>query len=116
VFDYTVVNRRERFIALAFAAVVPSALFVTVGHTWFVRSRARLAEDAVTGIALLLVANLGHIFVYGWPLGFPLPPAALRYAPFYGAIALVGFALVALGAVLLLRRTERAASRASTDR
>jgi hypothetical protein len=115
-FDYTVVNRRERFIALALAAAVPSALVVTVAHAWFVRSRERLAESAVTAVTLLLVANLGHIFVYGWPLGFPLPPAALRYAPFYGAIALVGFALVALGALFLLRRTARGASRASTDR
>jgi hypothetical protein len=119
VFDYTVVNRRERFIALALAAAVSSALVVTVAHARIVRSREHLTEEMVTGVALLLLANLGHIFVYGWPLGFPLPPPALRYAPFYGAITLVGFALVALAANVLprfLRRTERAASRPSTDR
>jgi hypothetical protein len=116
VFDYTVVNGRSRYIGLALGTVVCAAAFSAGLHVLFFRSRARLAEDSVTVTALLFVACLGHIFAYGWPIGFPLPGPVLRYAPLFGGFALTGFAGLALGALLLgFRRRAPAPAPPSTD-
>jgi hypothetical protein len=107
-FDYTVINREGRFIGLALLTVGLSAAVSFGGHAVIVRDRARLVADGATAVGALLLALLLHVAVYGWPLGFPLPPSELRYAPFFGAIALVGYAATTL-AVLLVRSVRRTA-------
>ena len=65
----------------------------------------RLVGDLLLVVGLLLAMNLGHVYVYGWPLGFPLPPQPARYFPFFGAIALATYALAA-GLLLEGRRPK----------
>ncbi len=105
-FDFTVINLRERFIPRAAAVAVVSAVSSVVAHPQIVRDRSRLAGDLVLLVALLLAMMLGHVYVYGWPLGFPLPPQPARYFPFFGAIALVTYALAASGLLLIRRSTK----------
>ena len=112
-FDFTVINLRERFLPRAGAVALVSALATVFAHARIVSDRRRLAGDVVLLVGLLLAAMLGHVYVYGWPLGFPLPPQPARYFPFFGAIALVTYALVAAG--LLLLDARRARARPSTD-
>ena len=90
-FDYTVINLREPFIARAFGVVA-----LSIAASLLLRQRfapGRLVSDVRAWLALLLVANVGHVVVYGWPLGFPLPPAPARYFPFLGAFLLIGWGL-----------------------
>jgi len=101
-FDFTVINLRERFIPRAVAVAIVSALATVVAHVRIVGDRPRLVGDLLLLIGLLLAMNLGHVYVYGWPLGFPLPSQAARYFPFFGAIALATYALVT-SAILVVR-------------
>jgi hypothetical protein len=100
-FDFTVINLREQFVPRATVVAFAGSLLAVAGHVLVVRRPERLAADQLALVGLLLLANVGHVFVYGWPLGFPLPGQAARYFPFLGAIALASYALVA--AVIILR-------------
>ncbi len=57
------------------------------GLIW--RDRRRLVADQATLVWLAIVVNVGHIFVYGWPLGFPLPGPTLLFLPFIASIFLL---------------------------
>jgi len=100
-FDFTVINLRQRFIPRAAAVAIVSALATVLAHARIVRDKERLVGDLLLVVGLLLAMNLGHVYVYGWPLGFPLPPQPARYFPFFGAIALAVYGLAA--AVLVVR-------------
>ena len=94
-FDYTVINLKVRYVP---RAVLVSAM-AWVGVALF--ARKRVVFDLGVVVALLLVVNVGLVFVFGAPLGFPLPPPAARYFPFFGAIALLVFGmLTAIAAVV----------------
>ncbi len=105
-FDYTVINLKARYVPRAFAVVLLAGGFSSFASLRQGRTWAGIADNAVTFCALLLLCNLGHIFVYGWPLGFPLPPPAARYFPFFGAIAQVGFGVLALVAMGMAARAR----------
>jgi hypothetical protein len=100
-FDFTVINLRERFIPRAALVVFSASLVAVAAHVLVVRRPDRLASDQLVLVGLWLFANVGHVVVYGWPLGFPLPGQAARYFPFLGAIALAAYALVAV--ILIFR-------------
>lgn len=111
--DFTVINLKRTFLPRAFAIVLVSSAVAVGAHAALVRSVDALVRDLLALLGLLLAVNLGHVFAYGWPLGFPLPPPAARYFPFFGAIALLGHALVTL---LVLRIAKRRASSTSRGR
>lgn len=105
--DFTVINLREQFIPRAAIVTFSAALAATAGHVLALRRPERVAGDVLMLVGLLLAANVGHVYVYGWPLGFPLPAQAARYFPFLGAIALATYALVA--AAVIVRGAARGA-------
>lgn len=109
-FDFTVINLRERFIPRAAAAAVLSVALSVALHPRIARDRARRAGDLLLVVGLLLAMNVGHVVVYGWPLGFPLPSQAARYFPFFGAIALVVHALAASVVLVIEWRRARRGS------
>ena len=90
------------------SAIVPGFTIVGTGSLLLAALLLGIANAIVRPILIILtlpltivtlglflfVVNLGHIFVFGWPLGFPLPPDPARYWPFIGAIAQVGFSVV----------------------
>ncbi len=98
--DYTVVNVKGRFIVRAFAAAFAAAVAGIAAHRLVIGRIDRLVRDMLVVVMLLLVADAGHVLVYGWPIGFPVPSPAARYYPFFGSIALAGYALVVIGLAL----------------
>jgi hypothetical protein len=91
-FDYSVVNQRARFVPRAFEIAAIGVAIAVAGHRWVAgRADRRLADFSVVLVSLFAV-NVGHRFVFGDPLGFPLPPPPARYFPFFGAIALATWA------------------------
>ena len=67
---------------------------------------ARLLADQLTLACLGLAVLLGHIVVYGWPLGYPLPGPTLLLLPFLASFFLAIHGLLAslLAAAALVRR------------
>ena len=112
--DFTVINLKIQFVPRAFAVVLLSALLAGAAHFVTLRRWDQLASDVLTLLGLVLIANLGHVFVYGWPLGFPLPGTAARYLPFFGAFVLVGYGLAAAVLVLVAWRRARYLGRVAT--
>lgn len=107
-FDFTVINLREHFVPRASFVAFASSFVALGGHVLTVRRRERIVGDQLVLLGLLLAANLGHVFVYGWPLGFPLPSQAARYFPFFGAFLLASYGLVATALVVAQwRRAKR---------
>lgn len=94
-FDYTVINRKEVFVPRAFLVV---ALATTAAVGLNLALAPKTAPDALSArlfsaLVLVMIASAGHVLVYGWPLGFPLPPQPLRYLPFFLPFAQVMLAV-----------------------
>ncbi len=107
-FDFTVINLREQYVPRAAFVTLAAALLAVGAHLLAICGEPqRLADDQLVLVGLVLVANVGHVYVYGWPLGFPLPGQAARYFPFLGAFALASYALVAAALILVANRRRR---------
>jgi hypothetical protein len=120
IFDYTMINHREVFVlrSLVVTGMAASVGFV-LHRLAFGRPRLDLlVDDWATLVGLMLAVAVGHVVVFGWPLGFPLPPAALRYFPFFGSLALLGDAVLLVVLVLAEQLRSRALARSprSPDR
>lgn len=114
--DYTVINVREQFVPRGFATSFVTTFVICVAHVVMMRGdeKRALITDLRILLGVLAILNLGHVLVYGWPLGFPLPPQPMRYFPFIGAIAMAALALVIVFFVITdaIRRRPRRAPRA----
>jgi hypothetical protein len=51
---------------------------------------------------LLLGVTLGHVAVYGLTLGFPIPPPAMLFLPYFSTVALIAQSLLGLGTVAFM--------------
>ncbi|MBL9104860.1 MAG: alkaline phosphatase family protein [Myxococcales bacterium] len=93
-FDWTAINLRERYLR---AAPLVCAIAVAPAIAWSLwrEGRARLAGDLLTLSLLGLAVNVGHVVVFGWPLGFPLPGPAALLLPFFAAFFTVVHGLLA---------------------
>lgn len=105
-FDWTAINLRERYLRAAPIICLAPALLGLMIRRWRLRDDNRLIADQLTLAALALALDLGHIVVFGWPLGYPLPGPALLLLPFIASFFLVSHALLAalLAALALARR------------
>lgn len=108
-FDFTAVNSRASYVPACLGIGFVAGLAAIGVHLAVARSASRLLRDQLTALAFLLGLNVLHPLAFGWPLGFPLPARQLLLFPFFGAILLVagGLLTVALGVVVLRRRTPR---------
>lgn len=105
-FDWTAINLRERYLRAApLVCTIPAAVAIA----WSVRRGGgpRLAGDLLTLAALGLAVNVGHVVVFGWPLGFPLPGPSALLLPFFASFfTAVHGLLAALAAGWALWRGE----------
>jgi cation transport ATPase len=93
-FDYTVINLKSRYVPRAVVVAVVGWVGLALVHGLVVRRRDRFISDTTIIVGILVALNLGLIVTYGWPLGFPLPPPAARYLPFFSALVLLVFAVL----------------------
>jgi len=101
-FNYTVVNRREVFVPKAFLVAGIATAALALLHRGL-KGHSPLRHRLVTAVLFVMSLNVGHICVYGWPIGFPLPPPSMRYMPFMFAFAQVTLA-VAMALTTIRRR------------
>lgn len=106
-FDWTAINLRARYLRAAPLICLGPALLAIVWHRWR-RWESSLAGDLLTVGALGLALNAGHIAVFGWPLGFPLPGPVMLLVPFFASFfMIVHGVLAALAAALATIRGVR---------
>jgi hypothetical protein len=86
-FDLTSIKQRGPFIGLTLAAASFSLMVFLFIHVRLMRARA-IANDLRTLVIATSLACLAHVFVYGWPLGFPLPGPQLLFVPLVSAMSL----------------------------
>lgn len=93
-FDWTAINLRERYLR---AAPLVCAIAVAPAIAWSLwrEGRPRLAGHLLTLSLLGVAVNVGHVAVFGWPLGFPLPGPAALLLPFFAAFFTVVHGLLA---------------------
>jgi hypothetical protein len=106
--DFTSINARLAFLraAIGVSAVVGAAALLL--HRRVFADAWRLLGDQITLVALLALATALHPFVYGWPLGFPLPGPYMLFFPFLAPCVL--FVHAGYGGALCVawwRRTGR---------
>jgi hypothetical protein len=63
------------------------------------------------GVVALLGVTLAHIAVYGFRVGFPLPPPTMLFLPYFSTVALA--AQAALGVATCVALAVRARGRAA---
>lgn len=86
-FNFTVINRKAYFVPRGFVIAILATL-VAVGINRALERKDKASANAVlarrllTALVLVMITAFGHIWVYGWPLGFPLPEPFFRYLPF----------------------------------
>lgn len=108
-FDWTAINLRERYLRAApLICLAPAVLAIIVRR----RQRGPAAvADQLTLATLALALDLGHIVVFGWPVGYPLPGPAMLLTPFFASIFLgvhgLLAALLAGAALVSSRNVER---------
>lgn len=98
-FSFTVINMRYRFIPRAGLVAGLAALLAYGAHFAI---KGRVTFDWITLLGVITIVDLGHVLVYGWTLGYPMPPQAARYWPFFGGIALLVFGVAGVGILFLL--------------
>ncbi len=100
-FDLSAVNKRSPYVRSCLGlcvAVIGASFLVRVALARELR-RAAGELAALTGIGLAV--NVGLVWVFGAPLGFPLPSPAFLVLPLFGALFTMS-AAVLLGLVSLL--------------
>lgn len=105
-FDWTAINLRERYLRAAALICLAPGIAASV-----LRWRMRGAEaigDELTLATLALAVDAGHVLVFGWPLGYPLPGPAMLLTPFFASIFLVTHGLLA--AIMAATLRSRAAA------
>jgi hypothetical protein len=92
-FDWTAINLRERYLRSAAAICLAPAVPAILVRRHLRGDRALADQLTLTTLALAL--DVGHIIVFGWPLGYPLPGPAMLLVPFFASIFVVTHGLLA---------------------
>ncbi|ACY14049.1 type I phosphodiesterase/nucleotide pyrophosphatase [Haliangium ochraceum DSM 14365] len=105
-FDFSSINSRAAFLRVAGSVCAGVGLAGSLAHLALGRELSRWLADQFTLSALAVALLLGHIAVFGWPLGMPLPGAWMFFLPFFASLfALVHAALALVGASFCALRT-----------
>jgi Type I phosphodiesterase / nucleotide pyrophosphatase len=87
--DFTSINAKAEFLRAGVGvSVVVGAISLAVHRRVFADERRRLLDE-ITLVVLLALATALHPFVYGWPIGFPLPGAHALFFPFLAPVVLL---------------------------
>jgi hypothetical protein len=91
--DFTSINTRKEFLRAAVSVCAAMAFGAWLVHRRAFADTRRLIGDQVTLVALAAAACVLHVFVYGWPLGFPVPGPQALFFPFFAPIFVAVHAL-----------------------
>jgi hypothetical protein len=107
--DFTSINAKAEFLRAGIGVSAGVGALSLVLHRRVFADAARPGTrrlgDQLTLVGLLALAVALHPFVYGWPLGFPLPGPHALFFPFLAPVALVVHAL--FGGALCLAQARR---------
>jgi hypothetical protein len=114
--DFTSINSRAEFIRVGAGVSLAVAILAMLVHWSIFRDGGRWVADELTLVAVVVAANLLHLFVYGWPLGFPLPGPGLLFFPFFAPLFLAVHATIgAIACAVDVARLARSREVSSTQ-
>jgi hypothetical protein len=96
----------------SFIVTESCALFVVLGlaflaHLAIWRDVGRLLGDAQALVGLQVALIVAHLSAFGWPIGFPLPPPQLLFAPYPLVLLMAGTGCFLVGATALRAPLDR---------
>ncbi|MCY1060332.1 alkaline phosphatase family protein [Nannocystis sp. SCPEA4] len=108
-FDLSSVAGRGEFIGFTVVLGLAWTTLATLGHWLLRRDRCALMLDLAALSALGTVLSLAHPVALGWRLGFPVPPPAIYFFPYFAALMLgmLNAVAVVVAALLGLRPYRR---------
>jgi hypothetical protein len=101
--DVSAINKRADYISVAFTLCLGVAASGLTLHLALGRKLGHAVADQTVAVAAGLIVVVGHPFVFGVPLGFPLPGPFLYFLPFLSAIFVVVHAALLATLALLAR-------------
>lgn len=108
-FDLSAVSHRAQFIGFTAALSVGVTLATIATHAALRRDLRALMIDIAALSAVGTLLSAAHPVVFGWHPGFPGPPPALLFFPYFAALVLAALGgagvLLALGVALVRRRS-----------
>lgn len=93
--DLTSVNTRSGFVTTSLLVCTTASLAAAAAHLFATRDLALLLGDQLSIVGVLLASHLAHRWVYGVPLGYPIPGSVELFAPLIGASLLIAHAATA---------------------
>jgi hypothetical protein len=109
--DFTALNKRGQFIQGASGVCILGAALGAALHGAIWRDLSRLISDQAILIVAALLFTAGYLWVYGSPIGFPLPGPILLFLPFLTPIFVLWHCVLLL--LLLVSARIRSARRSS---
>jgi hypothetical protein len=100
--DFTSINARTEFLRASAIVCLGIGVAASAVHRLVFRDATRLASDEATLVGLATGACLLHVFVYGWPLGFPLPGPGALFFPFLAPVFVVAHASIGAAACAII--------------
>jgi hypothetical protein len=101
----------ESFLVAESSALLVVLCLAFLAHLAIWRDVGRLLGDAQTLVGLQGTLIVAHLFAFGWPLGDPLPPPPLLFAPYPLVMLMAGTGCFLIGATALRSPLERACRR-----
>jgi hypothetical protein len=108
-FDLAAIKSKESFLVVESCALLGVLCLAFLAHLALWRDLRRFLGDAQVLVGLQMVLLAAHLIAFGWPIGYPLPPPQLLFAP-YPLVILTGgtgcFLLAATVMQLVLKRAS----------
>jgi hypothetical protein len=119
--DLTAMNLHESFVAQTTVICLALGSTSSLLFAWLRGNPDDALRVQTPGIVALLGVTLVHIAVYGFTIGFPLPPPTMLFLPYFSTMALAAQAALGVTTCVALavgdrRARDRAARRELTSR
>lgn len=108
--DLTAMNLHDSFVTQSTLICLAIGSLSSVLFAWLRGNADDALRIQAPGVIALLGITLAHIVVYGFSVGFPLPPPTLLFFPYFSTVAVVAQAVLGFTTCVALALSERRAA------
>jgi hypothetical protein len=94
--DLTAMNLHDSFVTQTSLICLAMGSMSSLLFAWLRGNPEDALRVQTPGVIAMLGVTLAHIVVYGFVVGFPLPPPTLLFLPYFSTVAVVAQAVLGL--------------------